>query len=125
MKETASQRAQQRATTYYTGHLHFSRDNSGFALCGSSECAKLLKGMWFGRGDRIRTCDFLRPRHRNMRCEKPRKPRILNALAPHRLPPRLGDVVKFVAVDYLRTQHLARTSNRPVHDKITVTILYG
>ena len=53
---------QRRTTTYYTGHLHFSQGNSGFALCGSFGCAKLLKGMWFGRGDRIRTCDPLRPR---------------------------------------------------------------
>lgn len=53
MEETACQRDQQRATTYYTGHLHFSRDNRRFALLGSSECAKLLKGIvvWSGRQD--------------------------------------------------------------------------
>ena len=44
MEETSCQGTQQRATTYYTGHLHFSRDNRRFALWGPSECAKLLKG---------------------------------------------------------------------------------
>ena len=54
-----------------------------------------------------------------MRYAKIRKLRILNALAVYRLQPRLGNVVKFVAVDSLRTPQLARTCNHPVRDKMS------
>jgi len=81
-------------------------ENVAIVSSGStSSTSKLLNLKIHRKGAR------LRPRHRNMRYAKLHKLCILNALAVHRLQPRLGNVVKFVAVDSPGDQQLARTCN--------------
>ena len=78
------------------------------ALRRSVDCTKLLKPKVFGRGDRIRTCDFPRPRHRNTQGINRLNLHILKVLSRCHLRSGLATVVDIVAVEFLRIQHDSR-----------------
>jgi hypothetical protein len=58
----------------------------------------------FGRGDRIRTCDFLRPRHRNVRVRIAPKSHANKELCAERLHSGAAYVARIVAARFLKIQ---------------------